>query len=219
MEFGLDKCGMLVIRKGVKVRSVGIESLDEEVIKELNEKGYKYLRILQSDTVMEKQMKEKVKGEYFTRLKLFLKSKLYSGNLTKAINPWAVAVVRYSAGVVGWIAKELKGINITTRKRMTLAGAFHMRSSEDWLYIKRGKGGGGLIGVEDCVRAEERSLACYVKGSEEWLMKIVAKDVEEKEDGKTYRKIVAREREDYLSEKKWHGKILGEMKQVGAERN
>ena len=77
---------MLVIRKGVKVRSVGIESLDEEVIKELNEKGYKYLRILQSDTVMEKQMKEKVKGEYFRRLKLLLKSKLYSGNLIKAIN-------------------------------------------------------------------------------------------------------------------------------------
>ena len=25
MEFGLDKCGMLVIRKGVKVRSVGID--------------------------------------------------------------------------------------------------------------------------------------------------------------------------------------------------
>ena len=50
-----------------------------------------------------------------------------------------------------------------------------------------------MIGVEDCVRAEEGSLACYAKGSEEWLMKIVAKDVEEKEDGKTYRKRVARE--------------------------
>ena len=191
MDFGLDKCGMLVIRKGVNVRSVGIELLDEEVIKELNEKGYKYLRILQGDTVMEKQMKENVKGEYFTRLKLLLKSKLYSGYLTKAINPWAVAVVRYSAGVVGWTVKELKGIDITTRKRMTLAGAFHMRRSVDWLYIKRGKGGRGLIGVEYCVRTEEGSLACYAKRSEEWLMKIVAKDIEEKEDGKTYRKRVA----------------------------
>ena len=115
MEFGLDKCGMLVIRKGVKVRSVGIELPNEEVIKELDEKGYKYLGILQSDMVMEKQMKGKVKGEYFTRLKLLLKSKLYSGNLIKAINAWAAAVVRYSAGVVGWTAKELKGIDITTR--------------------------------------------------------------------------------------------------------
>ena len=46
MEFGLDKCGMLVIRKGVKVRSLGIELPDGEVIKKLDEKGYKYLGIL-----------------------------------------------------------------------------------------------------------------------------------------------------------------------------
>ena len=37
IEFGLDKCGMLVFRKSVKVRSVGIELLDGEVIKELDE--------------------------------------------------------------------------------------------------------------------------------------------------------------------------------------
>ena len=86
IEFGLEKCGMLVIRKGIKVRSVRIELLDGEVIKELDEQGYKYLRILQSDTVMEKQMKGKVKVEYFRRLKLLLKSKLDSGNLIKAIN-------------------------------------------------------------------------------------------------------------------------------------
>ena len=70
MEFRLDKCGMLAIRKAVKVRSVGTELPDAEVIKELNEKGYKYLGILQRDTVIEKQIKGKVKGEYFRRLKL-----------------------------------------------------------------------------------------------------------------------------------------------------
>ena len=84
--------------------------------------------------------------------------------MIKPINAWAVAVVRYSAGVVGWTAKELKGIDITTRKRMTLAGAFHMRSSVDRLYIKRGKGGRGLIGVEDCVRAEEGKFGMLCKG-------------------------------------------------------
>ena len=61
---------------------------------------------------------------------------MYSGNLIKAINLWAVAIVRYSAGVIGWPVKELKRIDITTRKRMTLAGAFYMRSSVDRLYIK-----------------------------------------------------------------------------------
>ena len=46
MEFGLDMCGILVIRKGVKVRSVGIELPDGEVIKELDEKGEGKRRIL-----------------------------------------------------------------------------------------------------------------------------------------------------------------------------
>ena len=57
------------------------------------------------------------------------------------MNEWAVAVVRYSAGVVGWTAKELKRNDITTRKRMTLVGVFHLRSSVDRLCIKRRKGG------------------------------------------------------------------------------
>ena len=58
-------------------------------------------------------------------------------------------------------------------------------------------------------------MACYAKGSEEWLMKIVTKDVEGMEDVKTYMKRVAGEREDRLSENKLHGKIQGEMKEVG----
>ena len=112
-------------------------------------------------------MKGKVKGEYFRRLKLLLKWKLYSGNFIKAINTWAVAAIRYSAGVVGWTVKELKETDFTTRKKMTLVGAFHMRSSVDRLYIKRRKAGRRLIWIEDCVRAEEGGLACYAKGSEE----------------------------------------------------
>ena len=101
---------------------------------------------------------------------------------------------------------------------MTLAGTFHMRSSLDRLYIKRGKGGRELIEIEDCARAEEEGLVCYAKGREEWLMKIVAKDLQEMEDGKTYRKRVAGEREDRLLKKELHGKILGEMKEVRTER-
>ena len=46
---------------------------------------------------------------------------------------------------------------------------------------------------------EEASLACHAKGSEKSLMKIVAKDVEEMEDSKTYRKRGVGEREDCLS--------------------
>ena len=36
------------------------------------------------------------------RLKAILKSKLNSGYTVKAINSWAVPVIRYSAGIVDW---------------------------------------------------------------------------------------------------------------------
>lgn len=46
-------------------------------------------------------MKEVEKDSYMSGLKLLLKSKLSCGNLIMAINTWAVAAIRYSAGVLG----------------------------------------------------------------------------------------------------------------------
>ena len=44
MEFGIEKCAMLVIEKGKSLKSVGIELPDGKVIKSLQEgEGYKYL--------------------------------------------------------------------------------------------------------------------------------------------------------------------------------
>ena len=79
-----------------------------------------------------------------------------SGNLIKVIIAGVVAVVRYSAGMVGWTVKKLKGMDITTRKRMTLAGAFHLRRNlyqkgERWKRIYRSRrlcwGRGGKFGM------------------------------------------------------------------------
>ena len=47
MEFGIEKCAMLVMEKGKIVKSVGIELPHGKVIKSLQEgEGYKYLGIL-----------------------------------------------------------------------------------------------------------------------------------------------------------------------------
>ena len=49
MEFGTEKCVMLVIEKGKIVKSVGIELPDGKVIKSLQEsESYKYLGILEA---------------------------------------------------------------------------------------------------------------------------------------------------------------------------
>ena len=58
MEFGIEKCAMLVVEKGKIVKSVGIELPDGKVIKSLQEgESYKYLGILEIDKFLEEKMK------------------------------------------------------------------------------------------------------------------------------------------------------------------
>ena len=45
------------------------------------------------------KMKELVRTEYLRRVKLVVGSKLYAGNM-RAVNAWAVSVVRYTVGVL-----------------------------------------------------------------------------------------------------------------------
>ena len=42
MKFGLKKCGVLVIRRGVKERNDGVEFSNGEMVKEVDVSGYKY---------------------------------------------------------------------------------------------------------------------------------------------------------------------------------
>ena len=82
MEFGIEKCAMLVMEKGKIVNSVGIELPDGKVIKSLQEgECYKYLGILEADKFLEEKMKLRVSKEYIRRLRKVLKSKLNGGNL------------------------------------------------------------------------------------------------------------------------------------------
>ena len=141
MKFGLDKCGVLVIEKGLRKKCKGINLPDGERIKEIDDGGYKYLGVLEAENILESEMKVKLRNEYFRRVKLLLKSKLYGGNMVKGLNAWAVSVIRYSAGIIEWSLKELKAIDIKTRKMMTMAGVFHQKGDVDRLYLSRKEGG------------------------------------------------------------------------------
>ena len=46
MEFGLKKCGVLLMKRGKKVRFDGITLLDGQIMREIEEEGYKYLGFL-----------------------------------------------------------------------------------------------------------------------------------------------------------------------------
>ena len=106
-------------------------------------------------------MKEKVEKEYLRRVKLLARSKLYAGNLIRGINAWAIGVVLL-AGISDWTERDLKRMDVKTRKTLSMAGAFHTRGSSIRLYIKRKVGGRGLISVEDCVKMEKANLKSYV---------------------------------------------------------
>ena len=68
-------------------------------MKTIDEEGCKYLGILEYEKVKEKEMKTEFVREYI-RSRLILRSKLNEKNKIKAINSWAVAIMRYGAGVL-----------------------------------------------------------------------------------------------------------------------
>ena len=205
MEFRIEKCAMLVIEKGMIVKSVGIELPDGKVIKSLQEgESYKYFGILETDKFLQEKMKLNVSKEYIRRLRKILKSKLNGGNLVRGVNTWAVSLLRYSAAFVSWRESELQAIDRKTRKFFTIYGALHPKSDVGRLYITRKKGGRGLIYIEDCVQLAIKGLEVYVNGSEERLTQAARGD---KIDGLEAASVLKRsKKEKNLSV--WEDKVL-----------
>ena len=219
MEFGMKKCAVLEMQRGVRVSCEGIELPDGEVMQEVEEEGYKYLGVLEGDGLMTKKMKKIVQNEYLRRVKQVARSKLYARSLISSINVWAVSVVRYTAGILEWKEKELQALDVKTRKILTTNGAFHRKSSVDRLYLKRQDGGRGLMSVEECVKKEELGLCEYVKASDEWMLKVVAEGMEEAEPKNDFEKRVVQERWQRLREKKLHGKFFNDTKDIANEKS
>ena len=196
MVFGLDKCAVLVLKRGKMVRTEGIELPDGKRMREVNLDGYKYLGVLQLDSIMNREMKEKVKSEYIRRVKKLLRSQLNGGNVIAGMNAWAVGIIRYGAGVLDWTKEELKSIDIKTRKLMTMNGSLHPRGNVGRLYLARKEGGRGLISCEEYVNVEVQNLDKYLSQSEEWMLKFVAgeKRLSEVEDPDVFKKRLREEK-------------------------
>ena len=77
-------------------------------IRMLGEKEtYKYLRIVETNTIKQVEMKEKLKKSISGERIKQLETKLCSRNLIKVINSWAVPLVRYSGPFLKWAREEL----------------------------------------------------------------------------------------------------------------
>ena len=121
-------------------------------------------------------MKGKITSEYIRRVKKMCRSKLNGGNLIDGINTWAVGVVRYSSGIVDWTMEEVANTDRRSRKMLAMNGCLHSRSNVARLYLPRKEGGRGLIGIEECVRRESKSLHGYRRESTEWMLQAALKE-------------------------------------------
>lgn len=166
MRFGIQKCATIVMKRGKKEEDDGILLPDGQIMHDLGNENYKYLGVLEADKVKMNEMKDMVTKEYKRRLKLVLESKLNGGNTIKAINTWAVAVLRYSGGILDWTSDELKNLDRKTRKIMTINRTLHPRANVARLYLPRNEGGRGLKGAEQTIRTEEYGLSDYVRNEE-----------------------------------------------------
>ena len=178
MEFGIENCAILVMKSGKRQLTDGMELPNEDKIKMLAEnETYKYLGILEADTIKQAEMKEKIQKEFLGTRKL-LETKLNSRNLIKGINTWAVPLVRYSGPFLKWTRDEFKQMDLRTRKLMTIHKALHPREDVDRLYVSRKKGGRGLASIEDSVDPSIQRLKDYIQKHEGELITAIRHETE-----------------------------------------
>ena len=97
----------------------------------------------------------------------------------------------------------------------------HPQGDVDRTYLKRKKGGRGLISVEECVMFEKTSLGFYINGKEELLLQEVVKEdiMSENENPKTVKERLRRTREERYYSKPLHSAFLRETQEVRDEAN
>ena len=141
MEFGIEKCAMLVMKSGKRHMTDRIELPTQDIIITLEEKEtYKYIGILEADNIKQVQMKDTIRKEYLRRTRKLFETKLSSRNLIRRINIYALPLVRYSGHLLKWTRDELKQMDQGTRKLMTMHKALHPRDDVGRLYVSRKKG-------------------------------------------------------------------------------
>ena len=102
---------------------------------------------------------------------------------------------------------------------MTIYGMLHPSANVDRLYLPRGRGGRGLIIVEDCVRAEENGLVNYVqtRTNKPLLVSVKNEGLPMNEEAETPKQLKERKKSDRLEgwkNKPLHGQFLRQAHDV-----
>ena len=92
MEFGLPKCGVLIMKRGKVVKSEGISMPNGKIIKNIEEGGCKYLGILEAVGVKHEEMKDLIRKEKHQKSEKYTKFKVKWRDITLAISSKAVII-------------------------------------------------------------------------------------------------------------------------------
>ena len=150
---------------------------------------YKYLGVLEADTIKQVEIKEKIQKENLRRTRKLLETKLNSRNLIKGI---------YPGPFLKWTRDELKQMDQRTRKLMTRHKVLHPRDDVDRLYVSRKEGGRGHASIEDSVDASIQRLEDYIQKHEGGLITATRNDTEN----------TMNNRMTITRKQKWEGKQL-----------
>ena len=81
MEFGLDKCAKATFKRGKLTETSDLQLDIDTCIKELDQEDtYKYLGVDEGDGIQHAKMKERVRKEYYGRVRMVLKTELNAAN-------------------------------------------------------------------------------------------------------------------------------------------
>ena len=174
MQFGLDKCAKATFTKGKIVKAENIILDVSTTIKELEHEGmYKYLGIQEAEGVANAANKEKVRKEFYRRVRAILQTELNARNKIMAINSLAIPIVTYGFNILYWTMPEIKRLDVKVRKLLTINKMHHPKADVDRLYIRRSDGGKGLLQLELMYKPTAIGLQTYLDSTEDWMLQLV----------------------------------------------
>ena len=149
MKLGEDKCAYQCIKQGKRSETGEPIKVNNLTFTEIEEGDYKYLRIDESVGYDGSLNTQRVVKEYKRKVNKIRKSELNAINKSIAHNSFAVLITTPTIGILDWTNREIKKLDITTRKILTMNGSFHQSSDINRLYAKRKDGGRGIKSIED----------------------------------------------------------------------
>ena len=144
MDFGLEKCATATFKRRRLTSNSNIHIDNSTNFKLEQEKTYNYLGVNEGNGIQHAAMKEKIRKEYYRRVRLILKSELNASNRVEATYTMAVPVVTYSFNIIDWKLSEIKKLDTKTRKLLTMDKMHHPRADVDRLYLLRARSGEAL---------------------------------------------------------------------------